>query len=161
MNRTSLLRAAGLAVSFLLAAAAPAPTRAEPVAIIVDKDNPKSDIGLSELRALLLGKRQEWGDGARAIVIDLEPGQPARDAVNHAVLELDQSDVDRYWVEQKVRGAAAAPKVAPTAGSVVKLVARIRGAIAYVPAGLVDGTVKVLTVNGVAPGKPGYPIVAR
>jgi hypothetical protein len=160
MNRTHLLRLAGLAL-VLAGAVLPSASRAEPVAIIVDKDNPRTDISASELRALLLGKRQEWPDGARAIPLDLDAGQPARDAVNRAVLDMEQADVDRYWVEQKVRGAAAAPKVAPTAASVVKLVARIRGAVAYVPASLVDGSVKVLTVGGIAPGKPGYPIQAR
>jgi hypothetical protein len=159
MISTNLVRAAALAL--LAATGVPSAARAEPVAIIVDKENARSDISVSELRALLLGRRQEWDDGARAIPIDLEAGQPARDAVNRAVLGMDQGDVDRHWVEQKVRGAAPAPKVAPTAASVVKLVARIRGAVAYVPAGLVDGSVKVLTVGGLAPGKPGYPIVSR
>ncbi len=160
MNPAHVLRSAALALA-VLAAAAPSAARAEPVAVIVDKDNPRSDISLSELRALLLGKRQEWGDGARVIALDLEPGQPAREAVNRSVLEMDQAEVDRHWVDQKVRGSSTAPKVAPTAASVVKLVARIRGAVAYVPAGLADGTVKVLTVGGVAPGKPGYPIQSR
>lgn len=131
----------------------------EAVAVVVDRDNPKNDITLSELKEIFQGKRKEWQDGARVIVLDLEPG-PAREAFNKAVLGMDQSAVDQFWVEQKVRGAGAAPKVV-NAGTAVKLVPRVRGAVSYIPLSAVDASVKVLTVAGAAPDKGGYPIVAR
>ena len=131
----------------------------EAVAVVVDRDNSKNDITLSELKEIFQGKRKEWQDGARIIVLDLEPG-PAREAFNKAVLGMDQSAVDQFWVEQKVRGAGSAPKVV-NAGTAVKLVPRVRGAVSYVPLSAVDASVKVLTVAGTAPDKGGYPIVSR
>jgi phosphate transport system substrate-binding protein len=147
-----------------LALLAPAPARAEGpgdvIAFVVDRANPTSDVSADELKQIFLGKRKQWPHGARIVPIDLDPGAE-RDAVTKRVLGMDRGGVERYWVDQKVRGAGAAPKVAPSTGAAVKLVAKIRGAIAYVPLSEVDGTVKVLKIGGVAPGQPGYPVVAN
>ncbi len=157
MTRTlHALRAALVAAIFL-----PALGRAEPVAIVVDRDNPKTDASVDELRSLFLGKRTDWSDGARAVPVDLEPGAPAREAFNAAVLKLPQSGVDQYWVDQKVRGAGNPPKTVSSPGSAVKIVAKVRGGVAYVPLSAVDGSVKVLSVGGVQPGQAGYPIQAQ
>ncbi len=131
----------------------------DPLAVVVDRDNPRSDISISELKEIFQGKRKEWSDGARIIALDLEPGA-ARDGFNRSVLGMDQASVDQFWVEQKVRGAGSPPKVV-NAATAVKLVPRVRGAVSYVPLSQVDASVKVLTVGGVAPDKAGYPIVAR
>jgi ABC-type phosphate transport system substrate-binding protein len=160
MNRTIVLASTALSLAL---AAAPAPARAEDpartIAVVVDRDNPRQDITVAELREIFQGKRKDWPDGARIIALDLEPG-PAREGFNRAVLKMDQAAVDQYWVEQKVRGTGTPPKAVGPA-TAVKLVPRVRGAIAYVPLSAVDASVKVLTVEGVAPDKAGYPLVAR
>jgi hypothetical protein len=43
----------------------------------------------------------------------------------------------------------------------MKVVGRARGAIAYVPLSAVNDSVKVLSVNGIAPGAPGYPLETK
>jgi phosphate transport system substrate-binding protein len=134
---------------------------AEPVAIIVDPSNPKADISLEELKQLFLGKRGEWPDGARAVPVDQEAGGNTREAFNSTVLKMDQAAVERHWTDQKMRGAGVAPKVASSPASAVKLVAKVRGAVAYVPVSAVDPSVKVLTVGGVAPSAAGYPINSK
>jgi ABC-type phosphate transport system substrate-binding protein len=149
-------------IAAALAAIAPA-ARADKVqlAIVVDKDNPRSEITLEELRAIFLGKQKEWGDGTRIVPLDLEPGSGERELFNAQVLEMEQGEVDRFWVDQKMRGSSGAPRVAPAAGAVVKLAGRIRGVIGYVPAGSADGSVKILKVDGVLPGKPGYRVAGK
>jgi phosphate transport system substrate-binding protein len=139
----------------------PATAQAEPVAIVVDPNNPKADISLEELKQLFLGKRGEWPDGARAVPVDLEAGSAAREAFNAAVLKMDQAAVERHWTDQKMRGAGVSPKVASSPASALKLVARVRGGVAYVPVSAVDSSVKVLTVGGQAPSAAGYPINSK
>jgi ABC-type phosphate transport system substrate-binding protein len=156
MKRSIIL----MAVALLAAGGAARAEEPDKVlAVVVDRDNPRSDISVSELKEIFQGKRKDWPDGARIIALDLEPG-PARDTFNKVVLGLDQSAVDQFWVEQKVRGAGNPPKVV-SAATAVRLVPRVRGAVAYVPLSAVDASLKVLTVGGVAPDKGGYPIAAR
>lgn len=153
MNRTIAT------VALTLLFVAPEAFASDPVAIVVDRDNPRTDITVAELKEIFQGKRKDWTDGARVIALDLEPG-PAREGFNKSVMGMEQAAVDQYWVEQKVRGAGGPPKVV-SATTAMKLVPRVRGAVAYVPLSAVDATVKVLTVGGVAPDKAGYPIGSR
>ncbi len=138
----------------------PATALAEPqaIAIVVDRDNPASDIGVEELRSLFLGKRREWPDGTRAVPVNLEAGPPHH-AFCSTVLKMGEADYERYWVDQKVRGAGTGPRLLSSWGLVIRLVARVRGAVGYVPLNRIDGSVKVLSVDGISPGQPGYPLV--
>jgi hypothetical protein len=152
-----------VAGALLAALSMPGAAQAQPqvIAIVVDRDNPRSDIGVEELRGLFLGKRGEWPDGTRAVPIDMEPGASPRRAFCSTVLRMSEAEYERYWVDQRVRGAGAGPRSVSSPGLVVRLVARVRGAVGYVPLSRVDGTVKVLTVGGVRPGQPGYPLVGN
>ncbi|HUJ29518.1 MAG TPA: hypothetical protein VLW85_26035 [Myxococcales bacterium] len=144
----------------LLLLAAPTAIASEKtaVAVVVDWSNPRTDITSAELRAIYLGQQREWADGSRIVALELEAGAPEHDAFNSAVLEMSQPDIDRYWVDQRMRGASGAPRTAPTPGSLMKLAGKVKGVIGYVPLKAVDASVKVLKVDGVAPGKPGYAI---
>lgn len=148
-----------LPLALLAVIAAPAPARAEqPIAIVVDRDNPRSDIGLEELRSLFLAKRGEWPDGTRAVPVDLESGSLRR-AFCAIVLRMSEAEYGRYWIDQRVRGAGAGPRSLSSPGLVTRFVARVRGAVGYVPWSRVDGSVKILTVGGLRPGEQGYPLV--
>ncbi len=132
---------------------------AEPIVVVVDRDNPKTDITVEELKSFYTGKRHDWPDGARAVPIDLEAGSPIREAFQAAALRMKPAEYERWWVDQKVRGQGEAPRTT-SAGTALKLVAKVRGAMAYVPASVADSSVKILTVNGIAAGSPGYALNA-
>jgi hypothetical protein len=137
--------------------AAALPATAEPLVVIVDRDNPASDISLDELKSYFTGKRKDWPDGARVIPIDLEAGAPERKVFGKTALGMSADEYERWWVDQRVRGQGSAPR-AVSAASALKLAARARGVLAYVRASQADASVKVLKVNGVAPGAAGYPL---
>lgn len=149
-------------LSFLIAAAAllgaqAASAEAAVLAVVVDKSNPRTDVTVDELRALFLGRQRDWSDGTRAVPLDLPAQTAERDLFNSAVLGMDQGTLDRHWVDERVRGTGSTqPRVAPIPGAVLKLAGKIRGVVGYVPLSAVDGSVKVLKVAGILPGKPGY-----
>ena len=144
----------------LCGALSPSAKSAEPavLAIVVDRENPRTEITVEELRAIFLGQQREWQDGARIVPLELETGTSERDVFNATVLGMDQAEVDRFRVDQRMRGTGNPPRVAPSPGSLLRLAGRVRGVIGYVPLSAVDGSVKVLKVSGIAPGKPGYPL---
>lgn len=138
--------------------AAPARAVAEPIAIIVDRDNPKTDISVDELKSLFLGKRGDWADGARVVPIDLDPSSPSRAVFLSQVMGMSASQFEQYWVDQKVRGQGSPPRMASSESTALKLVSRVRGAVAFVLASQVDASVRVLTVGGQSSGSPSYPL---
>ncbi|OFX21839.1 MAG: hypothetical protein A2V77_20100 [Anaeromyxobacter sp. RBG_16_69_14] len=151
-----------LSLAIVGALCAPVAALAEPqaIAIVVDRDNPMSNIGVEALRSLFLGKRREWPDGTRAVPVNLEAGPPHH-AFCSTVLRMSEADYERYWIDEKVRGAGTGPRPLSSSSLVIRLVARVRGAVGYVPLGRIDGSVKVLSVAGISPGQPGYPLVGN
>ncbi len=141
-----------------LGLATPARATAEPTVVVVNRDNPKTDISLEELKSYFTGKRGEWPDGARVVPIDLDPGSSARAAFSKQALGMTLPQYEQYWVDQKVRGQGTPPRTVSSEGTALKLVARVRGAIAYVPASQVDASVRVLTVAGQPATSPSYPL---
>ncbi len=144
-----------LAVSLALAAA---PALAEPVAVVVNRDNPRSDLSIEELRSVFLGRRTEWPDGTRVVPVDQAPSAPGRAAFLQAVLRMTAARFAEQWVDQQVRGAGSAPVVASSPAAAVRYVAKTRGAVAFVPLSVVTPAVKVISVGGKVPGEPGYAI---
>lgn len=144
-----------LAVSLTLAAA---PALAEPVAVIVNHDNPRPSLGTEELKSIYLGRRTEWSDGGTVTPIDQAPSAPGRAAFVSAVIGMSPARFAEHWVDQQVRGAGGAPKVAASAAAAVKLVSKVRGAVAFVPLSQVTPAVKVIALDGKLPGQRGYPI---
>lgn len=142
-----------LAVSLALAAA---PALAEPVAVIVNRENPKSELSTEELKSIFLGKRTEWSDGTRTIPIDQAPSAPGRGAFLSAVLGMTPAQFGEHWIDQQVRGVGSAPRVAASPAAAVKYVAKTRGAVAFVPVSQVTAAVKVIFVNGKLPNERGY-----
>ncbi len=144
-----------LAVSLALAAA---PALAEPVAVVVNRENPNSKLTVEELRSIYLGRRSEWPGGIAAVAIDQAPGVPSRAVFLDAVVGMSKAQFAEHWVDQQVRGSGGAPKVAASPASAVKLVAKYRGAVAFVPLSQVTPAVRVVALNGRMPGQRGYPM---
>jgi ABC-type phosphate transport system substrate-binding protein len=155
-------RAAVLATFALLALAAgvasPAvpPAQGPAVAVVVGRDVALADLSLPDLRRILLGDRQFWGDRTRITVLVPPPGSPERAVVLRVIFRMRESEYRQYWIAKIFRAeVTSGPRVAG-ADQAKRLVDATPGAIALIPASAVDGSVKVLRVNGIGPGQAGY-----
>jgi hypothetical protein len=128
------------------------------IAVIVHPKHKLSDISSRALADLFLRKEQHWPDGKRVVVLAWEARTPVRLAFDRAVLGMSADDAAAYWIDRRIRGLGSPPRGLTSAALIRAIVARNRQAIAYVPADGLDQRVKVLKVDGRAPGQPGYPI---
>lgn len=97
-----------------------------------------------ELEAIFLTLRRYW-DGSKIIIpFNLPPRSELRIEFDQAVLRMGPDEVGRYWLDRRVRGGAPPPRQAPDPVTLVRLVARLEGAIGYVPAGVPLDDVRVL-----------------
>ena len=103
------------------------------LAVIVHLDNPAKP-NASTLEALFLRKERSWSNGEPVIVFNLGPENPNRINFDHVVLAMSPDEVARYWLDQRIRGGGTAPREVGEPALVVKLVAKLKTAIAYVPA---------------------------
>ena len=169
--------AATLALLLALAAAPPAPEAARAaahegpagapgaqtsgpleLAVIVNKSNPNDNLTLEELREYFKAERGHWPNGMGKVrVVMLEPGNPARDAALRLIYDMSEKGFTSYFLGKKFRGETLEePRQQSSPPDVIKFIAYVPGAIGYVAAGEVDASVKVVRVDGLAPGDPGY-----
>ena len=111
------------------------------LSIIVHPSNPVSNITLEQLLAIYTGQITNWselgGNNAQIHVIAREEGSGTRGAFEELVMNYERI-TPRAIVQN-------------TNGSVKQLTSNDRHAIGFISLGLVDDTVKGLSINGVAP----------
>ena len=131
----------------------------EGLAIVVNLTNPTDELPLRELRAIFLGERSHWPNGRRITLVMMEPGQTERDAVLREVCRMSESDFRRHFLQGLFTGEVlVSPKTLATPVGLRKFVFNVPGAIGYLRPEDVDGTVKVLRIDGHLPGDAEYPL---
>lgn len=134
----------------------------EGLAIVVNPDNPTTDITLSQLRAMFLGERKWWSNRHRVVLAGMRRNTPEWQAVRRVIYKMDRRELDHYYLYQSFKGEAPSlPTTMPAPADVKKFVVSTPGALGYLRASDVDGSVKVVRVNGLLPGDDGYPLRLR
>ena len=149
-------RTSGASASALAAQARP---RVE-LAIIVNKSNPNDNLSFSELREYFMAERSNWSGGAGKVrVIMREPGGPEREAVLRLIYDMNEKDFNSYFLGKKFRGEILEePRQRSSTPDMIKTISNVQGAIGYVRSDEVDASVKVIRVDGLAPGDADYRI---
>jgi phosphate transport system substrate-binding protein len=136
--------------------------REEDLAIIVNRSNPIDNLSVAELRKLFLAQQTHWSDRRRVTLVMLQPGQPEREFVLRVIYRMTESSLDRYFLHAQYTGEIESmPKLLASAAGARKFIVNVPGAIGYVRLSEVDGSVKVVKVDGHMPGESGYPLKVR
>ena len=139
---------------FALAAGSPCAARGQ-IAVIAHPDSPVLDLSLEELSQIFLGQVTVTDAGP----VTLAEHAAARADFYRSILGMAEAQVDRHWIGVVFRGGdASPPRKLSDAASVRDFVASNPGAIAFVALASVDGSVRVVTIDGRAPSDPDYPI---
>jgi ABC-type phosphate transport system substrate-binding protein len=132
------------------------------LAIIVNNENPLSELPVGELRRMILGQVTRWPDGRRVTIVMREPGEPERDAVLHLICRMSDQDFTRYLLQAAFRGESqGGPKVLDTPKGVRRFIFNVPGAIGYVRSDEVDASVKVLRIAGAVPANAAFGLTLR
>ena len=161
MKSKSLIAASLLALSVMLAGAQtnPPAARAEALVVIVHTSNPVTNLSLANLRNICVAEQKHWENGRKITVALREPGQPERAAALQTVFRMKENEFDRYFLQSAFVGdVGTAPKQLATANGVRRFVFNVPGAIGFVRVADLDDTVKVVRIDGFAPGDVGYPL---
>lgn len=144
------------------ASSPPVESRGNPsqtLAIVVNRSNPIDNLSFAELRKIFLGERSHWANGHRIAVAMLDYGQPERRVVLRAIYRMDEKSYQDYVLREMFReDAFVAPKTLVSPTILRKFVFNAPGAIGYLRTRDVDGSVKVLRIDGLRPEAKGYRI---
>jgi ABC-type phosphate transport system substrate-binding protein len=134
----------------------------EPLAIVVNRNNPVTEISLVDLRRVFRGQRSRWSNGRRVTLVMRDPGAPEREAILKSLYGVAEMEYRRTYLQAVFSGEAGdAPKTLASTNGVLRFVYNVPGAIGYVRARDVDPSVKMLRIDGRLPGEPGYRLEVR
>ena len=128
-------------------------------AVIAHTGVRESGLSLAQLRDVLLGDQQHWQGGQRIIVFRPDHGAEW-DAVLSKSLRLSAPVYLRRLSTKRYAGElTVVPRVVDAPSELRRMVAQTPGAIGILPAGEVDGSVKVIRIDNLNPADSGYPLV--
>lgn len=123
------------------------------IRVIVHPATPDTSITMRELARLFRGEYSSMPGGDRVRLVE---HTAARTAFYQSVVQMSGDQFRRHWIRVVFAGYPVTPPEGfDTVADAVRFVATHRGALAFVN-GPVDGTVKVLLIDGRAPGDPAY-----
>ncbi|MGA2741682.1 MAG: hypothetical protein ABSG65_30125 [Bryobacteraceae bacterium] len=140
----------------LLLAVLPAAAADADIAVVVNKANPVDNVTKAQLRKMLLGEQGKWSDGKKVSAL-LRSSGPEREVVLHYVCGMSGLEFEQYFVHANFSGETGAMPKSLASGIVIRqLVASVPGSIGFMRMSDVTDSVKVVKLDGVAPGDPAY-----
>jgi hypothetical protein len=144
-----------MAVVLVIALAVLPSRAAAQIRIIVHPATPDTSITMRELARLFRGEYSSLPGGDRVRLVE---HSAARAAFYQGVVQMSGDQFRRHWIRVVFAGNPVTPPEGfDTVIDAVRFVATHRGALAFVN-GPVDASVKVLLIDGRAPGDPAYPL---
>lgn len=159
-RRVFLITTLALASTCLIGASADL-LHAEPkavLAVVVAKESPLESVSLRDLKRLYLSEQVNGPGGQRLIALNHERGTMERTAFDEHVLGMTPDEVGRYWIDRKIRGQLGPPKTVSPLERLRAAIKRVDGTLTYLRLGDIQDGMRVLRVDGKAPGDPGYPL---
>lgn len=145
-----------LTLLVVLGLASPALAEDRPIALVVNPQSPLKDLSMAEIRNIFLGQKKTWPSGEPIVPIYLVPTSPVSEAFARQALGKSLEDLEKYWIDARIRGGPKKPRTVPTPVVARKLVGSLPTAIAYLPLADADDSVKVLAIDGQPPKAGGY-----
>lgn len=131
------------------------------VAVVVSENNITISLRAVELRQIFAGEKHFWPNGNPIKLFVRGRGTLERVALL-TLLRMSESEYHQYWAAQVFRGEAQAEPIAlPSNGMQKEALRAFAGAIALVNTEDVKPGMKVLKIDGHAPGETGYPLVIQ
>ncbi|MCU0453893.1 MAG: hypothetical protein MUE68_09550 [Bacteroidetes bacterium] len=117
-------------------------TRAQ-VAVIAHPSVEEPSISRSTVADIYTLTTTMWSDRAAVVVVDIRSDLPTKKRF-YSEIGKTPADLRKVWMRTVLSGDAKAPEMVESEDEVIQKVAATRGAIGYVSASKVTGSVKVL-----------------
>lgn len=122
---------------------------------IVNADNPVMEVSTPDIRDYYFKRKRQWPDGESVRFIDRNLEVPLRDTFVKNILKKTNSDVELFWIGQKLYSGDSAPLRKTSDHGIIEFVSSFKGAIGYISAAAVSefdlADMKVKVVKTVKP----------
>ncbi len=123
--------------------------------LVVGKGSPIGNVSRAELNRLFSADPIKI-EGQSVVPFALTPSSSERQAFDLVVLGMGPEEVNKFWIDRRIRGQGNPPKSAPSPEIVAKVVANFPGAMGYVPVASLTPALKPVAIDGKTYLDPGY-----
>jgi hypothetical protein len=120
------------------------------LAVVVNKSNNVDNVTGAQLCKILMGQAS-WSSGKQVSAL-LRSSGPERDMILRAVCAMSSID----FMQHLMKSGGTAPKALASDAAVKQLVVTLPWAIGFLHLADVSDAVRVVKLDGAAPGDPGY-----
>lgn len=103
--------------------------------VIVHPSVKEGALSGDSLSAIFTLTKRTWSDGRTIIPYNHDPGTKPRLLFDRVVLAFNPQQSARFWIDYRIRGGGSPPRRVPSSALMARVVARLPGAIGYVPYG--------------------------
>jgi hypothetical protein len=128
------------------------------LAVVVAKGSAVQDLSLAELKRVFTNEGDSDPSGQRYVPFNHPPHTTDRMSFDKIVLGMSADEVSQFWIERKIRGTPGPPRSVDSLSLLLRLVARLPGAIGYARPSQLTGDVRAIRVNGKLPNDASYPL---
>jgi ABC-type phosphate transport system substrate-binding protein len=127
------------------------------ISVIVHPGVTEENLSTAELRQILTGDREFWKGGTRVTIFVRAPPARERDLVLRDLCQMTEAQFRSHWIGKVFRAETpSTPKIVYSNDAALEQVGRTPGAIAFIQGTVTAKNVKVLKIDGRAPGQTGY-----
>jgi ABC-type phosphate transport system substrate-binding protein len=116
------------------------------IAVITNPGNQVSALSEQEAKNIYLGKKTTWSDGT-PVVVYTQANQALTEQFTQTIVKKSAQQFDLHWRKALFTGQGTPPQEVKDSEQMKKMVGGQKGAIGYVLATEVDGSVKKLPVH--------------
>jgi ABC-type phosphate transport system substrate-binding protein len=127
------------------------------VAVVVNPANPVNAISTADLRKIYSGDKVSWGVNLPVIPFVRSAPAHERDVMLKAVMKMTDAQYQGYWIKKVYSDQSVHEPIALTSTATqLDAVRSQTGGIAFINAQEVRPGVKVIKIDDLLPGAPGY-----
>ena len=131
----------------------------EPVAVVVQTNNPVNSISMSNLREMFQCDRSAWPSGTRVKLFSRGVGTPEHNSMVRVLYHSSENEYNQMWVMKQIRGETSCkPTELPSKGMTIEALRAFPGALALIRLSEVTPEMKIVSVDGKKPDSPDYPL---
>lgn len=127
------------------------------LAVIVNKENVTDGVSYKDLVKIFKQEKKYWEDGQKIYLVMHETGSSEKRIALKKIYKMGDEELKKFWLAKMFRGEIPSfPKTLGSSEAIKRLVGQVPNSIGLIDAALVDGSVKVLRIEGRLPGEKGY-----
>lgn len=127
-----------------------------PLVVIVHKDNPTTNISADDLRRIFKSEPVNTPSGKTWVPFNHPPKTRDRAYFDETLLRMNPDEVAKFWIDRRIRGRKGPPRTVVSKTLLLRVVARLPRAIAYIRHEDLNSSVKAVRIDGKAPTDKGY-----